>query len=37
MEICGRTEPVMQRFSDGHTAACHLYNEMQPKPKEDVK
>jgi oligopeptide/dipeptide ABC transporter ATP-binding protein len=26
MEICDKQEPAMQRFSDGHTAACHLYN-----------
>ncbi|MCF8077118.1 MAG: ATP-binding cassette domain-containing protein [Desulfotignum sp.] len=26
MDICDKQEPAMQRFSDGHTAACHLYN-----------
>ena len=35
MEICGRTEPVMQRFSDGHTAACHLYADKGIRPGED--
>jgi oligopeptide/dipeptide ABC transporter ATP-binding protein len=32
MDICARQEPVMQRFSDRHTAACHLYAGAGPRP-----
>jgi oligopeptide/dipeptide ABC transporter ATP-binding protein len=30
MDICDKQEPVMQRFNDRHTAACHLYADAGP-------
>jgi oligopeptide/dipeptide ABC transporter ATP-binding protein len=32
MDICARQEPVMQRFNECHTAACHLYADAGPGP-----
>ncbi|HKJ97399.1 MAG TPA: oligopeptide/dipeptide ABC transporter ATP-binding protein [Desulfotignum sp.] len=32
MDICDKQEPVMQRFGDRHTAACHLYTKKDAPP-----
>ncbi len=32
MEICDKQEPVMQRFNNRHTAACHLYADTGARP-----
>jgi oligopeptide/dipeptide ABC transporter ATP-binding protein len=37
IEICDKIEPVMQRFSDGHTAACHLYADTGAIPGKDCQ
>jgi oligopeptide/dipeptide ABC transporter ATP-binding protein len=28
LDICTKEEPVMRKFSEGHTAACHLYDKV---------